>query len=163
MFRTIASRKSLALLTVWLASCASAPIVKPALPPESARAEVLVFRVSAFSAGGVALSVGVDAAVYAEIRNDEYVSVYVAPGNHAFFVQARSNGEPAAVSHDLKAGERRCLRTTADSMTNLARNVHPGNLMANGYGFALQEVPCPPADMLAKYGRVEVEYVNAAR
>jgi hypothetical protein len=144
------------VFAVLLAGCASAPHVKPPLPEASNRSEVVILRDRALNAGGVGLTFGVDEQAYLTLSNGDYASVYVTPGTHRFFVQARS-ADPAVLSVDLKAGERRCLRTVAD-VANLGRAVVPLALMTMGYSFLLDEVKCPSNEELAKRPRVDVEY-----
>jgi hypothetical protein len=144
------------LLGTLLAGCASAPLVKPPLPDASNRSEVIVLRDRALNAGGVGLTFGVDEQAYLTLSNGDYASVYVTPGLHRFFVQARS-AEPTVLSVELKPGERRCLRTVADA-ANLGRAVVPLALMTMGYSFLLDEVKCPSAEQLSKRSRVDVEY-----
>ena len=144
------------VMTAALTGCASAPIVNPPLPDAANRAEVLVLRERAFNAGGVGLAFGVEARAHVTLGNGDYTSLFVAPGTHRFFVQARS-AEPGVVSLTLKPGEKRCLRTSPD-VGNLARTALPIAMMATGYLFGVEERPCPTPEELSKYSRVEVEY-----
>ena len=151
--------KLLLVLTVaftLLTGCASVPLVQPRMPDASNRAEVVIFRESAFNAGGVGVSFGADEQAFVTLGNSEYASIFIPPGTYKFFVRARS-ADPTTLSQTLKAGDRRCLRTVADP-SNLAKVVIPIVMMASGYGFLLEELPCPSGDQLAKYSRVDVEY-----
>ena len=143
---------ALALLT----GCASQPLVAIPRPAATAQAEVLIFRESAFIAGGVSLAVGTGASAFAFISNSEYVSALLPVGEHEVFVQARA-AEPTKVRLTLLHGSRTCLRTSSSSST-VAKVAVPILLIATGYHFFLDEVPCPSAEELVKYKQVSVNY-----
>ena len=138
------------------AGCSSLPVVPLSGPDVANRAEVLIYRVYAFNAGGVSLAVGTGAEAFANLNNSEYVSAFVSPGTRTFFVQARS-ADPTTLTLELKPGERACLKTEADPR-NLGKVLLPPLLIASGYGFTLEQVPCPSDSELAKYKHVNVEY-----
>lgn len=140
-----------------LAGCASQPVVAISKPSPSARAEVLVFRESSFIAGGVSLAVGTNGAAFASLSNSDYVVAELAPGDREVFVQARS-AEPTRVQVKLQHGARTCLRTSASPST-VAKVAVPIALIATGYHFYLDEVPCPSSEELAKYKRIPVSYL----
>ncbi len=146
----------LAATLVSLAGC-SLPVVAIAKPSPTAQAEVIVFRESSFIAAGVSLTVGAGNVAFARISNSEYVSANLPAGEQDIFVQARS-AEPTIVHLSLKHGSRVCLRTTSSSDT-VAKVFVPITLMATGYHFDLDEVPCPSADGFAKYTQVPVNYI----
>ncbi|MFG6468006.1 hypothetical protein [Roseateles sp. BYS87W] len=139
-----------------LAGCAGQPLVALPTPSPEARAEVLVYRESAFIAGGVSLAVGSPGGAFAALSNADYVVAGMAAGVREIFVQARS-AEPTRVTVNLQPGARVCLRTSASPST-LAKVLVPVTLIATGYHFYLDEVPCPSADVLANYKRVPVTY-----
>lgn len=143
-------------ITVLIAGCSSLPLAPLAAPDVANRAEVVIYRVYAFNAGGVPLAVGTGGQAFASLGTSEYVAAFVPPGSHAFFVQAGS-ANPATVSVALKSGERACLKTEADP-ANLGKVLLPPLLMATGYAFTLEQTPCPSEVDLAKYKRVNVEY-----
>jgi hypothetical protein len=116
----------------------------------------LVFRESAFAAGGVGLTVGVGSVAYANIGNAEKVRAVLSAGEHELFVQARS-AEPTKVRISLKKDSVVCLRTSSSPDT-YAKVAVPIALMATGYHFYLDQVPCPAASELAKYTDVPVAY-----
>jgi uncharacterized protein YceK len=141
-----------------LTGCSSVPVVAISKPSPNAQAEVLIFRDSAFIAGAVSLTVGTGDKAFAKISNSEYVSVYLPVGAQDIFVQARS-ADPTKVNLALQHGSRVCLRTSSSSST-LAKIALPVSLIATGYHFYLDEVPCPSAEELAKYLQVPVNYSN---
>ena len=123
--------------------------------PEN-RAEIVIYRESSFNAGGVSLAVGIDGQAFATLGNSDYAAMFVRPGTYNFFVRART-AEPTTLKLEAKAGERRCLKTVADS-TNVAKILIPIVLMASGYNFTLEEVKCQSESELAKLTRINVEY-----
>ena len=139
-----------------LAGCASQPIVALPKPSALAQAEVLVFRESSFIAGGVSLAVGTGTAAFASLSNSDYVIVNVPSGERDIFVQART-AEPTRLQLKLQHGSRVCLRTSASPST-IAKVALPIALIATGYHFYLDEVPCPSSEELAKYSKVTVAY-----
>ena len=143
---------------VALAGCSSLPVVAIPKPSASARAEVLVFREPSFIAGAVSLAVGTNGAAFASLSNSDYVVAELPPGEQEVFVQART-AEPTRVRVSLKHDTRTCLRTSASSST-VAKVAIPVALMATGYHFYLDEVPCPSAEELAKYKLVPVSYAG---
>lgn len=143
-------------LVIGLCGCASAPVEKLARPAAASQGEVLIYRASQFYAGGVSLSVGVGGKTYAELGNQEYTTLLLRAGEHRIFVRART-AESAEVALQLKAGERRCLRTASRSGDGV-NVVVPILMMATGYRFDLHELPCPSTQEIAKYSRVDVQY-----
>lgn len=139
-----------------LIGCASTPVSSLPRPTDDAQGEVLVFRESAFAAGGVGLTIGVDGVAYANISNAEKVRAMLTAGDHEIFVQARS-AEPTKVRISLPKGSVVCLRTSSSPST-YAKVVVPLVLIATGYHFYLDQVPCPTASELAKYTNVPVTY-----
>lgn len=139
-----------------LAGCASNPVFPLARPPKDLQVEVVVFRESAFAAGGVALTVGVDGKAFANLGNGEKVRVQLPAGEREVFVQARS-AEPTRLKVILAKGATICLRTSSSSST-YAKAVVPISLMATGYHFYLDLVPCPADDAMAGYRDVAVTY-----
>ena len=141
-----------------LAGCASQPMVAIQKPYPSARAEVLIFRESSFIAGGVSLAVGTGGAAFAALSNSDYVIAEFPPGEREVFVQART-AKPTQVQVKLQHGSRVCLRTSASPST-LAKVAVPVALIATGYHFYLDEVPCPPPEGLSKYRLIPVSYAG---
>lgn len=147
-----------ALALALLAGCASVPVVPLPRPADSARSEVLIYRESSFIASGVGLTVGTGAQAFAVLANSEYVQVSLPAGTQDIYVQART-AKPTRVALNLSHGARACLRTSASPST-AAKVLVPITLIATGYHFYLDEVPCPSADMLAKYKVVPVSYAS---
>lgn len=141
-----------------LAGCASQPLTALPKPSPTAQAEVVIFRESSFIAGGVSLTVGTGISAFAYISNSEYVSVNLPTGEQEIFVRARS-ADPTRVRLTLQPSSRVCLRTSASHST-LTKVLVPVTLMASGYHFYLDEVPCPSAEELAKYKQVFVAYAD---
>ncbi len=137
-----------------LAGCVSTPTQTLPPPPTTSRGEIVVYRESAFVAGGVSLSVGVDERRFANLGNHELARAWLAPGAHEILVQARS-AEPTRVKIQLDAGQTLCLRTSASPST-YAKVVMPISLITTGYHFYLNEQPCP-AD-LGSYQAIPVVY-----
>ena len=136
--------------------CASQSVVAIPKPSPSARAEVLVFRDSSFIAAGVSLAVGTGSTAFAALSNLDYVIAEFSPGEREIFVQART-ANPTRVQVKLQHGSRVCLRTSASPST-LAKVAVPVALIATGYHFYLDEVPCPTDAELAKYKLIAVPY-----
>lgn len=139
-----------------LIGCASTPVSSLPRPSADSQGEVLVFRESAFAAGGVGLTVGVGNVAYANIGNAEKVRAMLSAGGHEIFVQARS-ADPTKVRISLPKGSVVCLRTSSSPST-YAKVAVPVVLMVTGYHFYLDQVPCPSASELAKYTDVPVAY-----
>jgi hypothetical protein len=152
----LASSRLALLSTLLLAACSSVSLSPlPATDPAN-RAEVLIFRVYAFNAGGLSLAVGMGNEAFAKLENSEYVVALVAAGNADFFVQVRT-AEPTRVRVNLKAGDEICLKTEADP-ENLGKVLLPPALMATGYRFTLAHVVCPSEAELLNYKRVSATY-----
>jgi hypothetical protein len=147
-----------AFVVASLAGCASQPVVAIPKPSASARAEVLVYRESSFIAGGVSLAVGTSGTAFASLSNSDYVVAEMSPGEREIYVQARS-AEPTRVQVKLQHGSRTCLRTSASPST-VAKVAIPITLIATGYHFYLDEVPCPSTEELSKYKLLPVSYVG---
>lgn len=150
--------KSFALLLPFIAGCASQPISSPSRPPAANQGEVVIYRESSFIAGAVGLRVGVGSDAFASIDNSEYVRVLLAPGQHEIFVRART-ADPTRVRISLARDARVCLRTSASPST-LAKIIVPVTLIATGYHFYLDEVPCPGDADLEKLKLVSVNYAQ---
>lgn len=150
--------RTFACLTVGLAlaACASTPTQPLTEPPAASRGEIVVYRESAFAAGGVSVSVGVDGRRFANLDNADFARARLAAGSHEVLVQARS-AEPTRLQVQLDAGQTVCLRTSASPGT-YAKAAVPIALIATGYHFYLDVVPCPTAEQLAKYKPVPVSY-----
>ncbi len=130
---------TLGLLCALVAACASVPL-KPLPSPEAGRTGVAaIFRESAFAAGGVGLTVGVNNAGFAMLDNAERVTARLTAGPKEIFAQARS-AEPTRLKVTIKKGAVVCLRTSSTAYT-LAKAVVPLALMVTGYHFYLDEVP----------------------
>ena len=150
--RYLLSMCGLAVLT----ACSSMPISRLKHTEPGNRAEVVIYRESSFNAGGVSLALGIDGEAFATLSNSDYAAVYIPPGTYSFFVRARS-AEPTTLKLEIKASQRRCMKTAADS-ENMIKVLVPVAMMVSGYRFTLDEVPCPSNGELAKLSRVTVEY-----
>ena len=139
-----------------LASCSSTPIAPLTRPLPDAQGEVIVFRESAFAAGGVGLTVGAGASAFANLGNGEKVRALLSAGEHEIFVQARS-AEPTKVRVSVQTGAPLCLRTSSSPST-YAKVIVPIALIVSGYHFYLDQIPCPSSEELAKYKDVAVTY-----
>lgn len=148
----------LATALTLLSGCASQPIVAIPKPSPDAQAEVTVFRESSFIAGGVSLAVGAGTVAFASIGNSEFVTAFLPVGEQEIFVQART-AEPTKVRLTLRHGSRTCLRTSSSPST-LAKVVIPITLIASGYHFYLDEVPCPTSEEFSKYKQIPVSYAS---
>jgi hypothetical protein len=147
----------IALLTALaLGGCASAPVAPLPRPASEMVGEVVIYRESAFAAGGVALAVGTRGSAFAVLGNAEKVQIRLSAGEHEIFVRARS-AEPSRIRVNVKTGTTVCLRTSSSPDT-YAKTVVPIVLMVTGYHFYLDEVPCPLHAELAKYKDVLVRY-----
>ncbi len=144
------------IAAVALAGCASVPVSPLSRPSPESQGEIVVFRESAFAAGGVALKVGSGTTTFAILENSEIVRAMFPVGEHEISVQARS-ADPSKVRITLEKSARVCLRTSANPNT-YAKVVIPVTLMLTGYHFYLDQVPCPSPDELAKYKDVPVTY-----
>jgi len=139
-----------------LGACASAPLSPLSRPSPDAQGEVIVFRESAFVAGAVSLTVGSGADAFASIGNSEKVRAMFPTGERDIYVQARS-AKPTRLRVVVNKNMPVCLRTSS-SPSAYAKVIVPIVFMATGYHFYLDEVPCPPAEELAKYKDVPVAY-----
>jgi hypothetical protein len=139
-----------------VAGCASTPTSPLLRPPPDLQGEVVVFRESAFAAGGVALTVGANSKAFVNIGNGDKVRALVPVGEHEFFVRARS-AEPTKLKISVERGGTLCLRTSASPST-YAKVAVPITLVLTGYHFYLDQVPCPPPEELGKYKEVPVLY-----
>ena len=139
-----------------LVGCAEVPLKPLRIPAERNSGTVIVFRESAFAAGGVTLTVGLKDAAFALLRNSEKVTARLAVGEHEFFVQARS-AEATRLRAHVKAGGVLCLRTSSSPST-YAKTLLPPLLMITGYHFYLDEVTCPGREELNKYVEVIPAY-----
>jgi hypothetical protein len=144
------------LMAVVLSACASAPVKPLPRPAAAEQGDVIVYRESAFAAGGVALSVGAGDSAFASISNSEKARATFSVGDQVIYVQARS-AEPTKLKVTVRKGTAVCLRTSASPST-YAKAAVPIVLMVTGYHFYLDELPCPPAEELAKYKDVPVAY-----
>ena len=140
-----------------LAGCSSLPIVAISKPSPTAQAEVVIYRESSLIAGFVSLTVGSGNIAFANISNSEYVTANLPAAEQDIFVQARM-AAPTIVHLSLQPGSRVCLRTSSSSST-LYKVLVPATLIATGYHFYLNEVPCPSPEELSKYTQVPVNYV----
>ena len=150
------SAPAIVLVSLMLDGCASAPILPLPRPAANTGGEVVVFRQHALAAGGVDLAVGADDKAFALLSNDEKTRALLPVGEHEIYVRARS-AEPTKVRVMVKMGSTVCLRTSADPNTFIKALV-PITLIATGYHFFLDEVPCPPQAELARYRDVLVTY-----
>ena len=143
-------------LTLALFACASVPVQPLMRPTADKQGEVVVYRESAFAAGAVGLTVGVDGKSVAYLDNTEKVRLLLPAGPHSIFVQARS-AETTRVTVRVAPGASVCLRASANSNTYL-KIIVPITLINSGYNFHLDPVRCPSAEELAKYKDIPVTY-----
>lgn len=149
-------RAVIVVAAILISACASAPVVPLPRPAADAQGEVIIFRESAFVAGGFAVSVGSGSRAFATLSNSEKVRAAFPTGEHEIYVQARS-AEPTRVRVTVRKGATVCLRTSSSPSTYL-KVVVPIALMVTGYHFYLDELPCPPAEELSKYKDAPVSY-----
>ena len=147
---------TLVMLCAFVAACASTPLKPLPVPVAGESGAAVIFRESAFAAGGVGLAVGVDDAGFAMLNNAQRVTARLTAGTQEFFVQARS-AEPTRLKVTIKKGEVVCLRTSSSPDT-YAKVAVPLVLIITGYHFYLDEVPCPSEAELAKYKEVAPVY-----
>lgn len=152
----LSGRISLSIAVVWLVGCAVVPATPLVRPSPDAQGEVVVFREWAFVAGGLELTVGAGQDAFASLANSEKVHALFPVGRHEIFVRMKG-AEPTRVEIDVRKGERICLKTIASSST-YAKVIVPVALMASGYHFHLDAVPCPSQSELDKYKGVSVSY-----
>jgi hypothetical protein len=139
-----------------LSGCTSMPLTPLQRPSMEGSGEVVIYRESAFVAGGISLTVGANANAFAYLSNGEQVLVSLPTGDQEIFVRAKTSN-PTRVRIVVKRGERICLRTSSNPNT-IAKVIVPIVLMITGYDFYLDVVPCMPPDELAKYKLVPVTY-----
>ncbi len=99
---------------------------------------------------------GANNAAFASVSNTEKVRALFPVGSHELFVQART-AEPTRLKVNIQKGSLVCLRASASPNT-YAKVVIPIALIATGYHFYLDEVPCPSTQELAKYKDVQITY-----
>lgn len=139
-----------------LAGCASRPVAPIVRAAPDTEGEVIVYREWAFAAGGVGVTVGAGGSGFVVLANDEKVRARLPAGEHEIFAQART-AEPSKVRVNVEKGATVCLRTSASPST-YAKTVIPITLMATGYHFYLDRVPCPTEAELGRYKDVAVTY-----
>lgn len=152
----------LLILVVCITGCVHGPysVTRLKIPDESNRAEVVVFRgPAALNAGSVLAAFGTADEFYVMLRRREYASLFLPPQTYQFYVRDIGRAPSIAVTVNLKANDRRCLKVSASS-ANFAKALVPIILMATGYSFYLEEVNCPSHEELENYSRVDVEYEN---
>lgn len=148
----------LSLFLAAIAGCASQPITSIPRPASDNQGEVIVYRESSFIAGMVSLTVGVGNDAIASVDNTEYVRILLPPGEHEIFVRARS-ADPTRLRITVSKNGRVCLRTSASSSA-LAKAIVPITLIATGYHFYLDELPCPNDADLQQYKAIPVVYAQ---
>lgn len=151
-------RASMLLAAASLCGCASMPVEPLARPAPGASAELLVYRVSTFAAGGVTAAVGTAGHAFAHLDNGEYLIAQMTPGEREIFVRARS-AAPNTLRMSLRPGERTCVRVVAD-IGALATALSASTLPSSGYRFQADVVPCPTAAGLAAYKAVQIPYTD---
>jgi hypothetical protein len=142
--------------TVLLAACTPAHLTPLKAPTASERAELLVYRESAFNAGGVGLIFGADGQDYTALGNSQYAQVYLTPGPYQFFARSTQGDRPYVLPLNMATSQRICLKAYANP-ANLAKAVLPLAYYF-GHTFLLEQVACPTAEELAKYSQEPVEY-----
>ncbi len=157
---TLNKRTGLMLLApAFLWGCMSMPVEPLARPAGGTSAELLVYRVSSFAAGGVTAAVGTAGQAFAHLDNGEYLIAQMAPGERDIFIRARS-AAPNTLRLSLRPGERVCVRVVAD-IGALATSMSTSSLTSTGYRFQAHVVHCPTAAGLAAYAPVQIRYADA--
>jgi hypothetical protein len=144
-------------LVVMAIGCTPARIATLEPPPEAERSEVLVYRGSAFNAGGMTAIFGVDRNDYLKLGTDTYAELRLVPKTYEFFVRTNEADRPFRLTIELKQNDRRCLEAYPNP-----KNLMKVPLFFVGYWlgntFLLKEVDCPKSDELASYVQVVPEY-----
>lgn len=140
-------------LAVVAVGCTPVHIAPRESAPDANKAELVVFRASAFNAGGYTAIFGADREDYVRLGNDTYVELHLVPRTYEFFVRTNDADRPHRLAIELKQNDRKCL----EAYPNPSRLVRaPLLFLGNwlGSNFLLREVECPSPDKLASYLRL---------
>ncbi|MCX2802495.1 hypothetical protein OQJ68_11930 [Microbulbifer thermotolerans] len=150
---------SLLLFITIAVGCAPARIVSIPAPAENEKSTLLVYRESAFNAGGVGLIFGADSRDYVKLGNSDYSEIELKNGHYKFFVRSDQADKPYILAEELKAGDKKCLKAYANP-ANLGKALVPLAYYMS-HTFLLEKIECPSEEELSKYRKVPVKYTDA--
>ncbi|RUO18512.1 hypothetical protein CWE08_11385 [Aliidiomarina iranensis] len=116
-------------------------------------ASILVYRESAFQAGGVSLFVGKDDEYFMELRNNQYAQVEIDAGKH--LIQAKASGSPpSSIDIELEENKTVCLAGKPNpEMAGAMLIPFVANMVPT---FTLEKVSCPSAEKLEELTRISL-------
>ncbi len=150
--------------TVFLLGCSPSKLIRLKMPDLSERAELLVFREPAFNAAGGTLVFGANGEDYAELRNSDYVKIFLVPKSYQFFARDTNTDTPFVLPITLKVMDKKCLKAYANP-ANIAKVLLTPFLLspvvhAIGNTFLLKEVSCPLPAELSSYSEITMQYLQ---
>jgi hypothetical protein len=131
-----------------LSGCASVATDAVLTHEGSPQGELLVYRESAFLAGGVGLYVGESDKYFFVLDNSEYAKVKIDAGEYVF--QAKAHASPASeLRVTVKPDQLTCLKGKPNSAVAAAMMIPiVGNTVSS---FVLEQVECPVNGVPAGY------------
>lgn len=147
---------SIVATCIILSGCAPAHLTTLKKPPDSAKAEVLVYREAAFNAGAGSMIVGTNDQDIVELYGDRYATIQLPAGEHTFFARAIGGDQPFKLTVSLKPNELTCIKGIPNP-ANLAKALVPIAFYL-GNTFLLEPTSCPSKKELAKFELVPVKY-----
>jgi hypothetical protein len=146
-----------ACLAALAAGCTPVKPTKLETPPAAERADVLVYRESAFNAGGIGMVFGANKVDFLEMGNNTYVEIPLRAGEYELFVRSTQADQPYVLKTALAPADKKCFRAYANP-SNIGKAVLLPFAYYMGHTFLLDEVACPAAEALANYTRKEAQY-----
>jgi len=144
-------------LAVIAVGCSPMRAMKLETPPATERADVLVYRESAFNAGGITMVFGADKADLLELGNNTYVEIPLRAGEHELFVRSTQADQPFALKTSLAPADRKCFRGYPNP-SNIGKAILLPMAYLMGNTFLLEEVACPAPEVLANLIKKEAQY-----
>ena len=151
---------SLAMVCVALSGCMSMPVESLKKPAPEKAGELLVYRVSAFSAALTSATVGTNNTAFAHLDSKEYAIVQLPEGEHEIFVRDRNYAENT-INIKLVAGTRVCMRIRSDSGRALLDARSPVGILGTGYWYIPFVIECPEDEkFFTSYKQVKIQYAE---
>jgi hypothetical protein len=141
-----------------LSGCAPAKLVPMSRPQETNQSTLVVYRESAFNAGGIDAVFGSGKQDWVALGTKSYAVLQIAPAPHEFFVRSTQADQPFVFKAALARAETKCLRVFPNS-GNIAKALLPISYLA-GNTFFLEETACPTPEALAGFGKKDVTYAK---
>jgi len=141
-----------------LSGCAPAKLVPMSRPLETNQSTLVVYRESAFNAGGIDAVFGAAQQDWVALDTKSYAVLQIAPAPHEFFVRSTQADQPFVFKATVAQAETKCLRVFPNP-GNVAKALLPVSYLA-GNTFFLEETACPSAQTLAGFGKKTVTYAK---